>query len=155
MFCRNCGKDVVATAEYCPSCGAKPSSGKGFCGSCGAQVSAMAEICVKCGTRLNNPQYASAAVPAAVGGISPKSRLITLILLILVGQLGVHRFYVGKVGTGIVQLLLTIVGYATIVLVLGFIPLTAMWIWLVIDLIMLLVGKFKDSHGAAIENWQS
>jgi TM2 domain-containing membrane protein YozV len=153
MFCRNCGKDVVASAEFCPNCGARPTSGKGFCSACGAQVSPAAEICMKCGTRLT--YVAPPAAGVAMGGVSPKSRLITLILLILVGQLGVHRFFVGKVGTGIVQLLLTVAGYALLVLVIGFIPLTAMWIWLLIDLIMLLMGKFKDKNGAAVINWGS
>ena len=36
---------------------------------------------------------------------SGKSFVATLILCILLGGLGVHRFYVGKVGTGIIMLL--------------------------------------------------
>jgi len=37
-------------------------------------------------------------------GISPKSRLAALLLCALLGVLGVHRFYVGKIGTGILML---------------------------------------------------
>ncbi len=36
---------------------------------------------------------------------SPKSRLITLLLCIFVGGLGIHRFYVGQIGTGVLWLL--------------------------------------------------
>ena len=36
---------------------------------------------------------------------SPKSRLIALLLCVFVGGLGIHRFYVGKIGTGVLWLL--------------------------------------------------
>ena len=52
-----------------------------------------------------------------------KSMVLAYILLIFLGQLGIHRFYLGRVGTGIIQLILGIVGWATIDWVLGFIPL--------------------------------
>ena len=41
-----------------------------------------------------NQQYAEAC--------SPKSKMLALVLCFLVGYLGIHRFYVGKYGTGIV-----------------------------------------------------
>jgi len=37
--------------------------------------------------------------------LSPKSRLVALLLCFFLGPLGVHRFYVGKIGTGILMLL--------------------------------------------------
>ena len=33
--------------------------------------------------------------------ISPKSRLVALLLCLFLGWLGVHRFYAGKIGTGL------------------------------------------------------
>ena len=42
---------------------------------------------------------------APPGAISAKSRLAATLLCFFLGVLGVHRFYVGKVGTGILPLL--------------------------------------------------
>ncbi len=65
-----------------------------------------------------------------------KSWIATLLLCLFLGGIGVHRFYVGKVGTGILQL----------------ITLGGCGIWTLIDLIMILVGKFTDKDGNPITN---
>ncbi len=67
-------------------------------------------------------------------GVSDKSFVATLLLCIFLGYLGVHRFYVGKVGTGILMLI-TLGGFG---------------IWTLIDLIMIIVGSFKDKQGRRI-----
>ena len=71
------------------------------------------------------------ASAAPVGGTSDKNKITALLLCIFLGGLGVHRFYVGKIGTGVVWLL------TGGVLGIG---------WLV-DIIMIAVGKFKDKQG--------
>jgi len=69
--------------------------------------------------------------PVATGS---KSWIATLLLCFFVGVLGVHRFYVGKVGTGILML----------------ITFGGLGIWSLIDFIMIAVGKFSDKQGLAL-----
>ncbi len=65
---------------------------------------------------------------------SPKSYMVTLILCFIFGGFGIHRFYVGKVGTGILMLL----------------TLGGLGIWALIDLVLVVSGSFKDSENRAI-----
>jgi TM2 domain-containing membrane protein YozV len=67
---------------------------------------------------------------------SEKSFATALLLCLFLGPLGVHRFYVGKIGTGILMLI-TIGGLG---------------IWTLIDLIMIAVGSFKDKEGLPIKS---
>ncbi len=68
---------------------------------------------------------------------SPKSRLVALLLILLFSVLGIQRFYVGKIGTGILYLI-TLGGFG---------------IWFLIDLVMIIVGSFKDKQGRVLSNW--
>ena len=67
--------------------------------------------------------------------VSEKSFVATLILCLLLGGFGVHRFYVGKVGTGVLMLL----------------TLGGLGIWALIDLIRIAIQKFEDGDGAVIK----
>ncbi|MFL1381806.1 MULTISPECIES: TM2 domain-containing protein [unclassified Nocardiopsis] len=68
--------------------------------------------------------------------VSPKNWLVTVLLSFFLGYLGVHRFYVGKIGTGVLML----------------ITCGGVGVWALIDFIMVLLGKFKDSDGLPITN---
>lgn len=69
--------------------------------------------------------------------ISPKSRTIAAVLAFFFGTIGVHRFYVGKIGTGI--LMIVTVG--------------GLGLWTLIDFIVILVGSFKDQEGRTLTTW--
>jgi TM2 domain-containing membrane protein YozV len=67
---------------------------------------------------------------------SEKDFVATALLCFFLGALGIHRFYVGKTGTGIIQLL----------------TLGGLGIWALIDLIMIILGKFTDKDGYFIKH---
>lgn len=60
-----------------------------------------------------------------------KSKIVALLLCLFLGCLGIHRFYVGKIGSGIVQ----------------FLTGGLFGIWTLIDFIMILCGGFTDAEG--------
>jgi hypothetical protein len=68
---------------------------------------------------------------------SEKRVLPAALLCFFLGVFGVHRFYVGKVGTGLLQLF-TIGGLG---------------IWWLIDMILILTGSFRDGDGRKIGVW--
>lgn len=66
---------------------------------------------------------------------SDKGFVPALMLCIFLGGLGIHRFYVGKTGTGILMIL----------------TLGGLGIWVIYDLIMIVVGSFKDKQGLPVK----
>ena len=64
--------------------------------------------------------------------ISEKSWVVTLILSIFIP---VHRFYVGKIGTGILYLI-TLGGFG---------------LWYIIDIVMIILDKFTDKEGRKLK----
>ncbi len=61
--------------------------------------------------------------------------LVTLLLSIFLGVFGIHRFYVGKTGTGILYLLTG----------------GLLGIGVIYDIIMIVMGKFTDAKGKVVK----
>lgn len=91
------------------------------CTNCGT-VSNGVPVCPTCGARMLT---------------SSKSRTAATLLCFFLGSFGIHRFYTGKVGTGILWLFtLGLFGIGTLV-----------------DFIMIVCGAFKDKNGWTVSNW--
>ena len=140
-------KDVAGACVYC---------GKFFCSECLVEVSGkmyckddlskvMAElkesskketpmVFMNAGGRGGGSSSSSAAAASAAGGMQDnyayKSKMVTLVLCILLGWLGIHRYFVGKTGTGILYMCsLGLFGFGVL-----------------FDLIMILTNAFSDSR---------
>ena len=85
--------------------------------------------------------------------VSSKSRLAVTLLAFFIGQLGAHRFYLGKIGTAVTMLVITIAGYATLIFTVGYFLLAAVGIWAFVDFIIAVIGKMKDKEGKLITKW--
>ena len=107
-----------------------------YCINCGEIIDARAEICPKCGVRQPT-QYASTSTFESRPVKDTDQRwLVTLLLCAFLGSLGVHRFYAGKIGTGILML----------------VTLGGCGIWWLIDLIMIVTNSFTDDEGHIIHS---
>ena len=88
--------------------------------------------------------------------ISSRSRLATVLLAIFLGIFGVHRFYIGKIRTAIMMLILSIF-YFTMARSWGnimFIPLAVVGLWAFIDFIFAVSGIMRDREGKLIKGWE-
>ena len=69
--------------------------------------------------------------------VSKRSRGVALVLGVVGGWLGMHRFYVGKPGTGLAMLC----------------TLGGLGMWWLYDLVLLAAGDFRDADDLPLRNW--
>ncbi len=132
MYCRNCGNVMNDQAVVCVTCGVPTGKGNNFCPLCGEATDSMSQVCMKCGFSLSN--YGQ-----------QKSKLAAGLFGIFLGAFGVHRFYLGYIGIGLAQLLLTVLSC--------FIFSPIIWVWGLIEGILILAGSInKDSKGVALKD---
>lgn len=101
-----------------------------YCKNCGLEIDNNSVACPKCG-------YPVGGSRTPLSQVSQKKRLVALLLCFFLGCLGVHRFYVGKIGTGVIM----------------FLTFGGLGIWALIDFIVIAVCSFKDSEGKVVEIW--
>lgn len=66
-----------------------------------------------------------------------KSPLVAYLLLIFVGGFGAHRFYLGRTMSAVVMLVLWLVGWLTLAIMVGIVPLVIVGIWVLVDLFLI------------------
>lgn len=97
------------------------------CPYCGQKINVNAKLCKYCKKWVEEPQKNS------------KNFLETVLLCWFLGAYGFHRFYTGHYAIGIAQLL----------------TLGGCGIWSTIDLILICLGKFKDSNGILLNKYDN
>jgi len=111
---------------FCPQCGASMGADDSFCGGCGWRLGEVPATEASTGGRvITNP--------------SSLNRLTALLLCLFLGWFGAHRFYVGKIGTGLL-FPITLGGF--------------LGIWWIYDTVMIITGEFTDSEGRRLHYWQ-
>lgn len=110
-----------------------------YCKKCGKEIDNDAKFCPYCGEKVEDDAVVVEKVKSATEKGSDKSRGMALILSCIgfVAIAGLHRFYVGKIGTGILWLLTGgLFGIGTIV-----------------DVVMICAGSFTDNNGETLLDW--
>ena len=103
------------------------------CRVCDAEISAVARKCPHCGAQ----QFEASTALATASPPSEHRALTAGLLCFFIGVFGAHRFYVGKIGTGLLQL----------------VTLGGLGIWWLADMIMILTGQFRDKEGRRVTQW--
>jgi TM2 domain-containing membrane protein YozV/RNA polymerase subunit RPABC4/transcription elongation factor Spt4 len=134
-YCPQCQTSLREEDKFCPKCGAAAqqvgvaseqqtqnaqATGAVFCNKCGFKLSAGDAFCPKCGAdapsgsaTFAQPRQGPQAGYARQGNqYSPrkKERIVAGILAILLNGLGIHKFYLGKTGLGILYFVLCVLG---------------------------------------------
>lgn len=87
------------------------------------------------GVPQSSPSSSTTKTDAVINDLRINTEwLITLLLCFFLGIIGVHRFYNGKIGTGVLMIF----------------TLGGLGIWVTIDIIMILFGKFTKKDGTLI-----
>lgn len=153
MICKKCGQKMPEVAAFCSSCGAKLSS------------KAVADDAEEQTQKIQNKKIVESPVKTTY---SEKSQVITKILIVL-GIFGVHNFYVGKTVKGFCQLIIFIfaaaffgagsafitsdspdITIATLFFVLGGCLTLGLLIWVFLDFLKVLDGRYTDKNGAIL-----
>jgi len=111
----------------------------GFCTRCGTRMRVGDRYCHNCrwdseGESSEQPLPS----PRNLGPASNHNRLTVLLLCLFLGPLGIHRFYVGRVGSG----------------VLWFFTFGLLMVGTIYDLVLIATGEFRDEQGRRVLHWQ-
>ena len=99
---------VAAKTKFCKHCGAKIPEAAVICTACGCQVEEIKKAeqpNIVINNSNNNSNVNNNVNAAVVMGKKAKNKWVAVLLCFFLGYLGIHRFYEGKIGTGILWLI--------------------------------------------------
>lgn len=105
-----------------------------FCSNCGKEIADEAIVCIHCGCATANHQKNTK---------TNKSMLCAVVLWLLLGGIGAHRFYLGHNISGLFMLLCLLFCWLII-------PGIILGIWWLIDIVALVSGGLKPSDGSEL-----
>lgn len=86
---------------------------------------------------------------------APKSMVVAVLLAVFLGTLGIHNFYLGYTQKAVIQLVLTIVGWATSWLFVGLLAVFAVAVWVIVDIVQIVSrqGQYAaDANGVPLQS---
>lgn len=124
MYCKNCGKQIADEAVICPDCGVPTDNFK----KADTQPTAQPINIINTNTNTNTNTNINGAM-----AYRHKSKIVALILCLFgfMGLGGLHCFYCGKIGMGIIYLFTG----------------GLCFIGTIIDLIRIITGSYRDKNG--------
>jgi TM2 domain-containing membrane protein YozV len=95
----------------------------------------------------------TAAYPSTRDALpAPKSAVAAGLLQLFFGTFGAGRFYIGTTGIATAQLMLGLAGlFFTLFCFVGVLILIPLWIWNLIDALMMFAGAVTDSYGRKLQ----
>jgi predicted ATP-dependent serine protease len=152
---------VSDNSNFCSNCGAKVKKPILKCSNCGADVKGYDTVCEKCGQIIERKtsNHTKSSTDVEVSSVNSnansnstaqntnvnkkqKSKVVAGILGVLVGPFGVHRFYLGYIGIGVLQLILTFLSFG----------LASLWGFIEGILILCGVGITEDADGVPLSD---
>lgn len=159
MYCENCGMIVSDNSNFCSNCGTKVKKPILKCSNCGADIKEYDTVCENCGHIVDREtsNYTGKSTDAGASSVNSntsgdstsqgtnvnkkqKSKVVAGILGVLVGGLGIHRFYLGYTGMGVIQLILTFLTFGV----------SSTWGFIEGILILCGVGITEDADGVPL-----
>lgn len=128
MKCEYCDNTVPNGVTRCPSCGAAVPVAEGQAAQGGSMqiaqpVSHASMIDSYMGTHVGMQPF------------EPKNKWVYILLGLFLGEFGIHNFYTGYIGRGVVKLLLTILSFCFLCWL--------SWIWAIVEICTIRI----DSRG--------